>query len=111
MEDGRQLASFKERTFGITMNWGAEAGNVHTVEMFEDQGSKEFFFDESDGLKLKWRAPEENSQASAWTGWALRDNPPEVYKGNPQLFWISSTSTEESLPQSFERVDLIPEYL
>jgi hypothetical protein len=118
-EDGRQLAGFKEHVFGFSLSNSStttsEFGNLHAVEMFNDAKKIDtgFYFDWDDGGRLKWKYDGDGDgtvERKDWTGWVLRECPPDQYNGNPQLFWTTATSDEE-LPAGLERVDLIAEYL
>lgn len=115
MQDGKQLASFKDRTFGFVMSKRQDgsdntSSSAKGVEMFEDKGDEGFWFDEVDGGKLKWKGTKANAPAESWAGWFLKENPPEVYKGNPQLFWSVGDSKNSEIDDSY-RVDLVAEYL
>jgi hypothetical protein len=110
-EDGKSLASFKDLLLGFNMKTSIPLDSgLRAVEMFKDrENDRGFYFDADDGNKLKWK-DDSSSEAVQWSGWVLRDCPPEKYEGNPQLFWVSSTSKAE-LPNGLERIDLVAEYL
>lgn len=112
LQNGKQLASFNDRAFGFVMSKRNEdsKSQLTAVEMFEDEGDQGFWFDDDDGGKLKWRSTGMASSKNAWSGWVLRDSPPDRYKGNPQLFWVTGEDASGEL-ENLERVDLVAEHL
>jgi hypothetical protein len=111
-EDGKSLASFKDVVLGFKMKTSMPLGNgLRAVEMFKNQEPDHgFYFDRNDGDKLKWKDEGPDSEGAKWSGWFLRDCPPEQYKGNPQLFWASSTFSDKS-SDGLEKIDLVAEYI
>jgi hypothetical protein len=112
-EDGKSLATFKDLILGFKMKTSSPLDDgLRAVEMFKDQeGDRGFYFDADDGDRLKWRDEVSSTGATKWAGWVLRDCPPEQYKGNPQLFWASSSTSEGVLPDGVEWINLVAEYL
>ena len=84
----------------------------------EKGGDDGFYFDDEKGTKdeheavLKHRYAGDGSTVGAskgWAGWVLKDSPPDMFSGNPRLFWCSSE--DRDLGEDEIAIDLVREYL
>ena len=116
-EDGKVMAGFQERVFGMCMSEELRDGEdgrkgLRKVEIFEDRGDAGFSFDADDDGLLKWSAEQAGASEwrSPWKNWVCRPGSPDVYMGYPQLFWVADDAVH-NLPDGVERVEIVAEYI
>jgi len=84
----------------------------------EKGGDGGFYFDDENGTKGEHEAVLKHGYAGdasaveaseRWAGWVLKDSPPDIFSGNPRLFWCSCDGRAQHDGEM--RIDLVREYL
>ncbi|KAF2103937.1 hypothetical protein NA57DRAFT_70149 [Rhizodiscina lignyota] len=124
LEDEKLMASFKDKVFGFCMSVDHDEGGedhagtrLYKVEIFENRADIGFSFGPDKEQLLRWRVivavqkPTDSQKAtSQWKSWACRENPADMYKGYPQLYWTTEDVSED-WSDGIEKLEIIAEYL